>query len=52
MIIIKQHQQKWRIILGDEVWEFQTKKEFEESLKKLIDMKSKYGNLKNYLSKL
>jgi len=47
MIKIKQHQQKWRIEIGDEIWEFPTRKEFEDFLKKLIDMKEKYGHLQD-----
>ncbi len=43
---ITQYSQKWRIEICEH-WEFGTKKDFEDCLKKLIDMKSKYGNMKN-----
>ena len=45
MIIIKVYQKKWQIHIGDEIWEFQTKKDFEAALKKVIDIKGTYGKL-------
>lgn len=52
MIKLKMHQHKWRIKIGErcrddcgEEWEFETKKEFEENLKKLIEIKDKYGKV-------
>jgi len=45
MIIIKIYQEKWQIHIGEEIWEFPTKKEFESELKKIIDIKGKYGKL-------
>jgi len=46
MIKIKMFQEMWKIHIEEEVWQFETKKEFEETLKKLIDLKDKYGRLK------
>ena len=47
MIVITQNNQKWRISLKDEVWEFETKKDFNKSLNDIIDMKEAFGNLPN-----
>ena len=48
-ITIKMYQKKWQIHIGNERWQFDTKKEFEETLKKIIDIKDKFGKLENYL---
>ena len=37
---------KWQIHIGDEIWQFETKKEFEETLKVLINIKDKFGKIK------
>ena len=47
MIKIKMYKAKWQIHLGDEVWQFDSKKDFEETLKKLIEFKGNYGNIRN-----
>jgi hypothetical protein len=46
MIKIKQHQQKWRISIENEEFEFSTRKEMEAILKLLLDTKEKSGNLR------
>ncbi len=43
MIIIKIYQKKWQIHIGDEIWQFETEKDFQENLKKLLYIKGKYG---------
>ncbi len=43
---IKQYDGKWQVEILAEVWEFKTKQDFERCLKRLIDDKSKYGQLK------
>jgi len=45
-IKIKQTNQKWRLCIEDEEWEFATRKEMEVGLKTLLDMKEKKGNIK------
>jgi len=46
MIKISIYSNNWRIQIGDEIWEFETKKEFIEVLTQLISFKDKYGRLK------
>jgi len=46
MIKIKMYKEKWRILLGNEIWEFNTKKEFEDCLKILVNLKDKFGKIK------
>lgn len=45
MIKIFMRNEKWRIKIGDEVWEFKDLKELEKILKKLIKFKEDYGKL-------
>lgn len=45
MITIKMNNEKWRLAIGDEVWEFETKKEMMKVLEQLIDFKEKYGKI-------
>ena len=45
MITIKMHQGKWRIIIGDEVWEFADKDSFDSVLAHLIEFKDKFGRI-------
>lgn len=45
-IKIKQHGEKWRIVIENEEWEFGTRKEFDENLKKILDIKDKNGRIK------
>lgn len=42
---ITQYDKKWRITINEQ-WEFKTKQDFERCLKKLIDYKSKYGQIR------
>ena len=43
---ISQYNGKWRIAIV-ELWEFKTKQDFERCLKRLIDDKTKNGQVKN-----
>ena len=36
-------QKKWQICIGDEVWEFETLKDFKKILDDLININEKYG---------
>ena len=45
VIKIKQHGEKWRMILDNEEWEFKDRKEFEENLKKILDIKEIKGGI-------
>jgi len=47
MITIKIYQKKWQIHLSDEIWQFETTKEFSECLEQLIIFKEKYGKFNN-----
>jgi len=40
---IKQHQEKWKLSISDEVWGFENRKEMEKVLGEILDMKEKYG---------
>lgn len=44
-IKIKLHQGNWRLIIGDEEWQFLNRKELDIVLKTLLDYKEKYGKL-------
>jgi len=46
VIEIKMYGDKWRIGIS-ESWEFEDMKSFKESLEKLIQMKEKFGKIKN-----
>ena len=48
MIGIKQRQGKWQLVIKDETWEFKTKTEMMSILNYLADMKTTYGQLKQY----
>lgn len=37
---------KWRISIKEEDWEYKDRKEMEANIKILLDMKEKYGQLK------
>jgi hypothetical protein len=47
MISIKMFQGKFRILVGEEVWEFENVKDMKFVLETLIDLKDKYGRIKN-----
>jgi len=46
MISIKMYQDKWQIIIGDEVWQFEGLAELENNLHTLLSMKNEYGRIK------
>lgn len=46
-IKIKQNNQKWRLNIEDEEWEFETRAEMEKGLKILLDLKERKGNIKS-----
>lgn len=45
MIKIKQNNQKWRIEIQEEEWQFESREEFESALKTLLDLKEINGQL-------
>lgn len=45
MITIKMRKEKWRIILGNEIWQFETISDFKNCLETLIIMKDKFGRI-------
>lgn len=46
MITIIMYNEKWRIIFGEEILEFENVDIFKEVLEKLINIKDKYGRIK------
>ena len=46
MIKIKMHEHKWRIEIENEEWEIEDRKKFDETLKKLLDMKGEFGKIR------
>ena len=48
MITIKMYGEKWRIGIGDEVWEFENFEEMFEILRTILEMKNDYGRLDNW----
>lgn len=47
MITIKMHNGKWRIIIGDEIWEFEDMIEMDKILNMLITFKDEYGRIED-----
>ena len=45
MINLKMHEEKWRIIIGDEIWQFDNLAEMKKNLILILDIKNKYGNI-------
>ena len=45
MLQIKQFNNKFRLIISNEEWEFKDLKEFKENLNKIIDLKDKFGHI-------
>lgn len=37
---------KWRIQIGEEIWEFSNKEDFKTTLDQLIELKDTYGRVK------
>ena len=46
MIALKIYNEKWRIQIGDEIWEFKDLKEMKENLDKILTIKDKFGRIK------
>lgn len=46
MIKIKLFGGNWRFEIDNEEWEFKTLEDMEECLKKILDFKNNFGNLK------
>ena len=46
MINLRMYGEKWQIIIGDEIWQFNSAEEFKEILSIIIDLKDKYGKVK------
>lgn len=46
MIQIKMCGEKWRIAIGDELWEFPSLKEMQSNLDTILKIKDKYGRIK------
>jgi hypothetical protein len=46
MITIKMREGKWRILLGDEIWQFENINDFKNCLETLIILKDKFGRIK------
>jgi hypothetical protein len=46
MITIKMHQNDWRIIMGDEIWEFGQLEDMKKVLDKLLNFKDEWGRIK------
>jgi len=51
-ITIKKYQEKWRLIIQNEEWEFENLHDMEEILQDILDTKTNYGRLNdaNYKS--
>jgi len=45
-IQIKQNREKWHLKISEEEWQFENRKEMEETLKVILDIKEKKGQLK------
>lgn len=48
MIAIKMHEGLWRIIIGDEIWEFKTLAIMNVALQKVLMIKDSFGRIKKY----
>ena len=46
MIKITQQQDKWKIEIVEELWEFNDRAAMEKELKMLFDMKDKFGRIR------
>lgn len=45
-ITIKQHGEKWRLIIENEEWSFENRKDLDDNLKKILDIKEKKGQIR------
>jgi len=49
MITIKMYGNKWRIIIGDEIWQFESLEQMQTHLMEILRMKDKFGRIhENY----
>lgn len=46
MIIIKMYGEKWRLIIGDEVWQFNNLAELQLNLTLILQIKNEFGRIK------
>ena len=46
-ITIKQREEKWRVEIREESWEFPTREDLDKALKTLLDLKQKNGRVNN-----
>lgn len=46
MITIKMYNEKWNIVIENEVWVFKDLKEMKENLDKILTIKDKFGRIK------
>jgi hypothetical protein len=46
MINIKMYEEKWQIIIGEEIWQFENLEEFKKNLETIINIKDTYGRNK------
>jgi hypothetical protein len=44
-ITIKQNGETWRVLIENEEWNFNDRKDLDENLKKILDIKEKKGRL-------
>ena len=44
-ITIKQHQEKWRMVIINEEWEFKNLQDMLDAFEDLIEIKKEYGRL-------
>jgi succinate dehydrogenase/fumarate reductase flavoprotein subunit len=47
MITIKMYEDEWRIIIGDEVWNFRTLELMKQNLNSILEIKDNYGRINN-----
>jgi len=47
MITIKMYKEKWRININEEDFEFENREDFDACLKVILDLKDKFGRIKD-----
>jgi len=47
MITIKMNKEKWRIFISEEELEFENREDFDSCLKVILDLKDKFGRIKD-----
>ena len=45
-ITIKQHNEKWKLFIENEEWQFDDRKSMENAIKVLLDIKERNGRIK------